>query len=116
VPLAHYVVEHMGHCLDSLRQDIMCTADDTLMPSVVQGELGNNQVMQCRDWDALQRWAKEPERDSCFHQVSDYKYVEHNLERHAYCSPDSQYYDVSRKYFEIHGHKNMFGVDEDTTD
>lgn len=109
----HHVVEHIGHCLDSLRQDIMCAADDTLMPGLVQGELGNNQVLQCRDWDALQRWAKDPERDSCFRQASDYKHVAHNLERHANCPLGSPYYDVSRKYFEIHGHKNLFSDDEE---
>jgi hypothetical protein len=42
----HHVVEHIGHCLDSLRQDIMCAADDTLMPGLVQGELGNNQCVK----------------------------------------------------------------------
>lgn len=71
--------------------------------------------MQCRDWDALLRWAKEPERDSCFHRPSDYKSIAHNLERHAYCRPGSQYHDVSKKYFEIHGHKNVCKGDEDRT-
>ncbi|KAI0432349.1 hypothetical protein F5Y09DRAFT_353642 [Xylaria sp. FL1042] len=112
-PLASHVVEHMGHCLDSLRQDIMCTADDTLMPGLVEHRLGDKQILQCRDWEALNRWAKDPERDSCFQQISDYKHVAHNLERHAVCPPGSQYDEVSRKYFEIHGHKNLFEPDDE---
>lgn len=112
-PLAAHVVEHMGHCLDNLRQDIMCTADDTLMPGLYEHRLGDKQVLQCRDWDALQRWAKDPERDSCFQQASDYKHIAHNLERHAVCPPGSQYDEVSRKYFEIHGHKDLFVPDEE---
>jgi len=113
LPLAPFVVEHMGHCLDALRQDIMCAADDTLMPGLVEGRLGDKQLLQCRDWDALLRWAKDPERDSCFQQASDYKHVAHNLERHAVCPPGSQYDAVSRKYFEIHGHKNLYASDEE---
>jgi hypothetical protein len=103
----------MGHCLDNLRQDIMCTADDTLMPGMFEHRLGDNQVLQCRDWEALNRWAKDPERDSCFLQESDYKHIAHNLERHAVCPPGSQYDEVSRKYFEIHGHKDLFVPDDE---
>lgn len=109
IPLSPYAVGHIAHCLDFLRQDVMCTADDTLMPSIAQeGGLRKNQIMQCRDWDALGRWAKEPTRDACFHQISDYRHIEHSLEQHAFCAPDSPYYEVWNKYFEIHGHKNLF--------
>jgi len=86
----------------------MCAADDTLMPSVERGGLGNNQVMQCRDWDELIQWASDPERDSCYRMVDDYKEVASDLERHAFCKEDSQYYPIMKAYFDIHGHRNMF--------
>ena len=43
--------EHYQHCLDSLRQDIMCRADDTPMPGILGGHLGNGQTVMCRDWN-----------------------------------------------------------------
>jgi hypothetical protein len=58
-------------------------------------------------WDALMRCDKDPERDSCFQWASDYKHMAHNLVRHAVCPPGSQNDFVSRKYFELHGHKPL---------
>ncbi|KAL8830370.1 MAG: hypothetical protein Q9191_001480 [Dirinaria sp. TL-2023a] len=56
---------HVNHCLDAIRQDIMCNADDTPRytgflpknPKVPSSGLG--QVRMCRDWKKLERWAEE---------------------------------------------------------
>ncbi|CAD6578628.1 MAG: hypothetical protein ASARMPRED_008786 [Alectoria sarmentosa] len=57
---------HILHCLDGLRQDIICEADDTplYMKAEPDKTTGDNQMRECRDFNALERWAKE--RTACF--------------------------------------------------
>ncbi len=51
---------HVNHCLDTLRQAITCRADDQPLafpgPTILTG---HNQLVQCRNWDALTDWANE---------------------------------------------------------
>ncbi|TLD23349.1 hypothetical protein PspLS_07016 [Pyricularia sp. CBS 133598] len=53
--------EHLNHCWDYLRQNIMCAADVTLewhrYNELV--ETGWGYEHQCKDWDALQAWVFE---------------------------------------------------------
>jgi hypothetical protein len=100
--------EHYEHCLDALRQDIMCRADDTPLYGNPEGSVGDGQTVQCRDWNKLIAWAKAPERNACYNSLGDYRSVKHSLEKHAFCPPDSPYYDVSRRYFEKWGHRDPF--------
>lgn len=51
--------EHDLHCFDSLRQHIMCAADDTLLYTTGHKDAGHGQLRMCRDWDALRAWATE---------------------------------------------------------
>lgn len=105
VPSAHF-----HHCLDTLRQDIMCLADDTLMPTInAIHQIGNGQARQCRDWDKLVAWTQEPERHACFRMLDDYRKVPNTLEEFAFCKKDSQYYSVAEAYFEENGHRNPYG-------
>lgn len=105
--------EHVYHCLDSLRQDITCRADDTPMPGPNQrAGIGDTQTMQCRDIKKVSKWATSPEKGACFRVGDEYKPVLHNLERHQFCPVDSPYYDVAKEYFEKHGHKATFLGDE----
>ena len=60
-------VEHDMHCFDTLRQHIMCMADDTLLYSRGHRDTGMNQTRMCRDWDALRRWATE--HTACYHDL-----------------------------------------------
>lgn len=49
---------HLNHCLDSLRQEIICNADDTPRYSGLgQDGTGNNQHRMCKDWRKLEDWA-----------------------------------------------------------
>ncbi|KAI0457083.1 hypothetical protein F5B21DRAFT_109458 [Xylaria acuta] len=56
---------HAIHCLDQLRQDVVCNADDTPRYSWPnQDGTGFNQVKMCRSWEKLEQWALE--RTACF--------------------------------------------------
>lgn len=56
---------HEYHCIDYIRQSIMCSGDMTLDYAEVQedgtrkGFSGANSTHQCRDWDAIVNWAVE---------------------------------------------------------
>ncbi|KUJ11512.1 uncharacterized protein LY89DRAFT_688748 [Mollisia scopiformis] len=100
--------QHISHCLDALRQNVLCAADDTPMPTLHSHATGDNQAMQCRSWDKLIEWARDPEKDACYRIVDEYKDPVHNLERFAYCSEDSRYYETMTNYFAKWGHKNLF--------
>ncbi|KAF3768853.1 hypothetical protein M406DRAFT_327269 [Cryphonectria parasitica EP155] len=57
---------HEYHCIDYLRQSIMCAGDTTLDYAEAHagdgrrtGFSGANSTHQCRDWDALVGWAVE---------------------------------------------------------
>ncbi|KAL2036400.1 hypothetical protein N7G274_010879 [Stereocaulon virgatum] len=60
-------VEHDMHCFDTLRQHIMCQADDTLLSTTGHRDAGMNQTRMCRDWDALRQWATE--HTACYHDT-----------------------------------------------
>jgi hypothetical protein len=56
---------HLMHCIDTLRQSIMCHSDLTLIPEVFTHFRPNGHLMPvfqishtCRDFGAVQRWAK----------------------------------------------------------
>lgn len=52
---------HVSHCLEYLRQSIMCSADSTLEPAEdrVERFLGGGLQRECRDFGALKSWAEE---------------------------------------------------------
>ena len=107
--MAEQYEEHIFHCLNMLRQDIMCKADDTPMPSANEPHvIGNNQVMQCRDLNQLVALSRHPDHHSCFKLFSDYKPVAHELEQYAFCPEDSPYRPVMEEYFERHAHKPLY--------
>ena len=61
--------QHVAHCLDVLRQDVMCGADDT--PTAFHGHGGERRdggqgERMCRSWEGLVEWAWEEGRGSCF--------------------------------------------------
>ncbi|KAM7189749.1 protein of unknown function (DUF3328) domain containing protein [Rhypophila sp. PSN 637] len=60
-------MHHDLHCFDSLRQTLMCDADDNLLTWQGYGKVGINQTRLCRDWDALRDWATE--YTSCYHDT-----------------------------------------------
>lgn len=59
-------VEHSHHCLNYLRQTIMCNADLTLEPEIVQGsqDVGEGLFVThvCKDWSKVHAFVEENEK------------------------------------------------------
>ena len=58
---------HVNHCLDAIRQEFMCNADDTprytgFIHDAPSSGLG--QVRMSRDWERLEKWAEE--QSACY--------------------------------------------------
>ncbi|KAH3910656.1 hypothetical protein HBI56_189990 [Parastagonospora nodorum] len=59
--------QHVAHCLDVLRQDVMCGADDT--PTAFHGhgkKREGQEERMCRSWEGLVEWAGGEGRGGCF--------------------------------------------------
>jgi hypothetical protein len=90
---------HIIHCLDNLRQDIICTADDSPRYFTNNGtHSGENQVRFCRDFNQLNNWAAE--HDACFRQNHDLVDDVAPIEKFKYCK-SSKYLDQVREYFDL---------------
>lgn len=52
---------HFGHCVELLRQSLMCLADTTIETKnkVTKGVQGFGVQHQCRDWNQLLEWTNE---------------------------------------------------------
>lgn len=50
---------HDRHCMDALRQYIMCNIDDTLLKTWGHRDAGHDQEKKCHDWDRLRQWAED---------------------------------------------------------
>lgn len=93
---------HILHCLDSLRTETMCTADDTLryVPLNSDGHgsrPGDGQYRQCRNWDKAKSFAES--HDACYRYLNPGDKETSNLERFKFCPADSEYLPKIRKYF-----------------
>lgn len=100
-------LHHLFHCLDGLRQSIMCTADDTPMPAPVAHHVGDGQLRQCRDWNKLTAWATRSDQHAC-HEFDDYREATNTLELFGHCPEGSPYRPVMEAYFQYHGHKDPY--------
>lgn len=79
---------HILHCLDELRRDVICHADDTPRYAGLQDPpgTGKGQVKMCRDWNALQAWALE--NTACFRHEDGV--ADRMINRFKFCSNGSQ--------------------------
>lgn len=50
---------HVTHCLDSIRQIVMCNRDETLLYTEDGNVFGDGQIHQCREWHALESWVTQ---------------------------------------------------------
>lgn len=84
------VWHHVSHCLDALRRQILCDADDTPRATERRAEVvsGVGQHRKCRDWAALEKWAEE--HTACYKRPErpDGKPI---IERFKHCPPESGY-------------------------
>jgi hypothetical protein len=93
---------HIIHCLDQIRADILCTADDTLRVTTpdMRPVTGEGQVRQCRSWEALKAWTMA--NPGC------YRYGDPNVEdvqesqipRMRYCEEGNPDLGLIRAYFD----------------
>ncbi|KAE9376454.1 hypothetical protein N431DRAFT_400640 [Stipitochalara longipes BDJ] len=68
-------LEHLGHCLNVLREDTMCHADDTprytgrlhTQANLSHYQAGIDQTRKCRDFDKLYEWSIE--HTACYGDV-----------------------------------------------
>lgn len=57
--LALHEQTHALHCLDALREEVMCNADDTPVPAYRNHSdlIGAGQARMCRKWEDVRDWA-----------------------------------------------------------
>jgi hypothetical protein len=103
-----FVTKHIWHCLDSLRQNVLCQADDTPMPAARAHHVGDGELRKCRSWDKIAAWAKRPDQNACY-RFNDYQEAANTLELFEFCPVYSPYRLVMEAYFEYHGHKGSYG-------
>ncbi|KAL4908423.1 hypothetical protein BDW74DRAFT_175105 [Aspergillus multicolor] len=59
----HVINDHITHCIDYLRQGVLCAADTTFEPTdFAGGSSGVGVVHVCRDFEALYTWADGEDR------------------------------------------------------
>lgn len=93
--------EHVIHCVDQLRQEALCNADDTPRYSTSDDipVSGMGQVRMCRNWEKLEDWAKQ--YNACYryiNQTADYKDFP-QIERFIWCPEGSPYTEAVEKVF-----------------
>lgn len=98
---------HIEHCLDLLRQDVMCYADDNLDYTKDHGDeflVSDGQVKKCRDWSKLSEFAKA--NSACYKTINitragqDFG-VKHQLDRYLYCPEGSPYEPLIKAWREL---------------
>lgn len=90
---------HILHCLDTLRQNILCEADDTpLYNTGKEGkQAGPEEVRHCRSWEKMEEWAIQ--NSGCFGYVNETGDESGGLKYYKYCPKDSPFLPAVRKYF-----------------
>lgn len=104
-----FPTNHILHCLDSLRQDVMCIVDDTPMPAERLHHAENGQVRRCRNWEKMKIWATHPDQHACY-RFDDYRMATNTLELFAFCPENSPYRSIANSYFDNYGHKDPYEV------
>ena len=92
---------HVLHCMESLRQDILCHADDTprYTTNTTVPESGVGQVRQCRSWEGLESWARK--YNACYRFVNQTATGFPNVLRFRFCPEGSQYKEKVDELFGI---------------
>ena len=80
-----YPWEHMSHCFESLRQQFICDADDTLRASGGR----HDETRMCRNWETHDAWLKN--HTSCYKHLEDRLPGSHDIEEFKFCPPGSGY-------------------------
>ncbi|KAL8991213.1 MAG: hypothetical protein Q9169_007919 [Polycauliona sp. 2 TL-2023] len=100
-----YPMPHVMHCLDVLRDDVICHADDTprYTTTTQKPESGMGQMRQCRDWRKLEEWAEK--YSGCWKYL-DAKHDESSeIWRWTYCPEGTPWHDRVKKWTDKHQHE-----------
>jgi hypothetical protein len=91
--------EHQLHCVDALRQEVICNADDTPRYTGFQPHKssGLGQFRQCRNWKDLEAWAAE--NTACWRYINNTDPDFDSLERYKFCPEGSPYHDRIHEIF-----------------
>ncbi|GAW15642.1 hypothetical protein ANO14919_050610 [Xylariales sp. No.14919] len=92
---------HVLHCVDQLRQEAICNADDTPRYST-EDEVpvtGMNQMRMCRSWDKLEAWSRQ--HTACYRYINVTKPLSEfpQVERFVWCPKGSPYIKEVEKVF-----------------
>ena len=88
---------HVIHCLNVLRDEIMCDADDTPRYTGFQPnqKSGLGQVRMCRDWTQLEAFADN--HHACWRHVGEiHEDGFRELDRYRFCPEGSPYAELAR--------------------
>jgi len=90
-----YELKHITHCLDAVRDAIICQADDTPRFTNFPGEKNLPvQTRMCRSWDKLSKWAAQPHQTACYRYLSeDAKHLDQH-ERYKFCTKETGLSDI----------------------
>ncbi|KAI0434597.1 hypothetical protein F5Y09DRAFT_295945 [Xylaria sp. FL1042] len=83
---------HISHCLDALRRQIICDADDTPRATDRRVEVvsGLHQHRQCRSWEQLEAFARQ--HTACYKRPENPDETNSSkLDRFKHCPPGSGY-------------------------
>ncbi|KAG9604954.1 hypothetical protein KCU77_g1031, partial [Aureobasidium melanogenum] len=92
---------HVIHCLDALRRDVICNADDIpryTTPEPIP-ETGHGQLRRCRNWDKLNDWAKQ--HNACYRYINETSRDYPEVQRFVWCPEGSPYRKEVDKYFVV---------------
>lgn len=87
---------HVLHCLNVLRETVMCAADDEPLytgPLHAQTNEPNPRAgigftRMCRDWDKLQAWGRD--RSACWRPLNVFNRTFPETERYKFCPDGSR--------------------------
>ncbi|KAI8944047.1 hypothetical protein F4801DRAFT_573012 [Xylaria longipes] len=106
---------HVIHCVDHLRQEAICNADDTPRFSTESDipVTGLNQVRKCRSWEKLEVWARQ--YPACYRYINATKSLSEfpQVERFVWCPKGSPYIkEVEKVFGHIEWDENGFTISE----
>ncbi|KAL8850300.1 MAG: hypothetical protein Q9221_004715 [Calogaya cf. arnoldii] len=95
-----YELKHIIHCLDAVRDAIICQADDTpRFTSFPEQKDLPTQTRMCRSWNKLSRWAAQPQHTACYRYLSEHARHLDQHERYKFCTKETGYADVVKGWF-----------------
>ena len=92
---------HVYHCLDALRLEVLCDADDTpRYTGMGQPEKASatNQMRLCKDWDRMEAWAIG--NSACWRYFDEKHVPADTLDQYRFCPEGSPYLAKTQEFSE----------------